>query len=64
MLAGDRALNSRLGEIVKAVVPSGRMAEPDEVADTIVFLCSPAASYISGHAIYIDNGVSLTVRLG
>lgn len=49
--------------IIKAVVPSGRMAFPDEVADVIVFYSSPAASYITGQAIAVDNGMFLTVKL-
>jgi NAD(P)-dependent dehydrogenase (short-subunit alcohol dehydrogenase family) len=36
--------------------PLGRLLEPDEVADAIVFLASPAASAISGQAWVIDGG--------
>jgi NAD(P)-dependent dehydrogenase (short-subunit alcohol dehydrogenase family) len=36
--------------------PLGRLLEPDEVADTIVFLASPAAASISGQAWVIDGG--------
>jgi NAD(P)-dependent dehydrogenase (short-subunit alcohol dehydrogenase family) len=34
----------------------GRLLEPSEVADTIVFLASPAADSINGQAIVIDGG--------
>jgi NAD(P)-dependent dehydrogenase (short-subunit alcohol dehydrogenase family) len=64
MSDAERARNPQLEGLIKAVVPSGRMATPDEVSDVIVFLCSPASSYITGQAIVIDNGVALTVRLG
>jgi 3-oxoacyl-[acyl-carrier protein] reductase len=40
----------------KAEIPLGRFAEPEEVADAIVFLCSPAAGYISGVSLPVDGG--------
>ncbi len=39
-----------------AAAPLGRLLEPDEVADAIVFLASPAAAAINGQAIVIDGG--------
>jgi len=36
--------------------PLGRLLEPDEVADAIVFLASPAAAGITGQAVVIDGG--------
>ncbi|HEY1510836.1 MAG TPA: SDR family oxidoreductase, partial [Solirubrobacteraceae bacterium] len=34
----------------------GRLLEPEEVADAVVFLASPAAAAISGQALVIDGG--------
>ena len=51
-----------LGAIVKAASPLGRAAGLDEVADYIVFLCSPSASYINGTGLVIDAGLTLTVH--
>ena len=40
-------------------VPAGRFADPDEVAAITLFLCSPAAAYITGTTIVADGALSL-----
>ena len=41
-----------------STVPLGRVGEPDEVANAILFLCSDRASFISGHVLSVDGGKS------
>ena len=40
-------------------VPAGRFADPDEVAAITLFLCSPAAAYITGTTIVADGALTL-----
>lgn len=42
-----------------AHVPLRRIAEPEEIAEAAVWLCSPAASYVTGHAMSVDGGYVL-----
>lgn len=39
-----------------AMQPVGRMGQPDEIADAVIWLCSQKASFITGAAIPIDGG--------
>lgn len=40
-------------------IPAGRLGRPDEVADAVLWLCSPAASFIQGHALLVDGGFTI-----
>jgi NAD(P)-dependent dehydrogenase (short-subunit alcohol dehydrogenase family) len=42
---------------IAALQPIGRIGTPEEVAAAVVWLCSDAASYITGHALPIDGGL-------
>ncbi|MDQ1027564.1 NAD(P)-dependent dehydrogenase (short-subunit alcohol dehydrogenase family) [Streptomyces umbrinus] len=39
-------------------VPTGRLGRPEDVGDACVFLASPMASWITGHDLVVDGGVS------
>jgi gluconate 5-dehydrogenase len=39
-----------------ALVPSGRLGVPGEVADAVTFLASDRAGFITGHVLYVDGG--------
>lgn len=43
--------------VIRGEVPLGRLAEPEEVAETVIWLLSDAASYVTGAQIPCDGGV-------
>ena len=43
---------------IVAATPIGRIGQPEEVANAVVWLCSDAASFITGHSLRIDGGLT------
>jgi NAD(P)-dependent dehydrogenase (short-subunit alcohol dehydrogenase family) len=64
MLEGEYGKVPQNEDIVKSISPLGRVAEVDEIGSCIVYLCSPAASYVNGIGLIIDAGWTLTLHLG
>lgn len=54
--AGALTQNDALLKPLLRMIPMGRVAQPDEIAPTIAFLCTPAASYITGASFAVDGG--------
>ena len=45
------------GEAVQAMEPVARMGKPEEIAEAVVWLCSDAASFVTGLAMAVDGGM-------
>ena len=41
---------------IAASIPLGRLGQPEDVADAVLWLCSDAASFVTGHALVVDGG--------
>ncbi|KAF7198573.1 Short-chain dehydrogenase RED2 [Pseudocercospora fuligena] len=57
MHEGEKAKFPPVGDLLRKLVSLGRIAEVDEVGNSAVYLCSPAASYVTGQALTLDGGL-------
>jgi 3-oxoacyl-[acyl-carrier protein] reductase len=44
-------------EMIKQIIPMGRVGLPEEIAKVVRFLCSDEASYITGQVISVNGGM-------
>lgn len=51
--------NKPLVELYESIVPLGRIGTTEDSASVILFLCSPAARFVTGQNITVDGGLSL-----
>ncbi|AEG50184.1 3-oxoacyl-(acyl-carrier-protein) reductase [Sphingobium chlorophenolicum L-1] len=59
MVAATRVENVAFDNMARTAVPMKRAAQPDEAAAAAVWLCSPAASYVTGQMIIVDGGLTI-----
>ena len=59
-------LNDALMKELEKRIPLGYMAKPDEIAKGALFLASNLASYVTGHVLVIDGGLTsnITIKAG
>lgn len=58
MTTGSEEVAQRLKPAID-IAPMQRMGTPEEVANAVLFLCSPQASFIQGHALVVDGGYTI-----
>ena len=54
--------NPSLQTLMEKAVPMGRIAQVDEIADVVIFLSSPRASYVTGSSWIVDGGTTLSMN--
>ena len=53
------ALSAEVQEAVQKAIPLGTFGTPQDIAETVAFLASPAARYITGQVISVDGGMAM-----
>ena len=49
------------GDAIAQNLPMKRLGEPEDIANTALFLASDAASWLTGHAVLVDGGQLITI---
>lgn len=52
-----RALSDQLRHALVAQIPLGKLGAPEDIAQAVVFLASPAAAYITGTTLHVNGGM-------
>ena len=53
------AMRNKAADVIKKAIPLKRLGKPEDIAEAVLFLCGPAASYITGQLLTVDGGLSL-----
>ncbi len=59
MVSGMLATQAEAMKELMRDVPIGRLGQPEEIAAAVLWLCSPGASFVIGHALAIDGGYTV-----
>lgn len=51
--------NPQLEQELVRDIPAGRMGTPEEIANAVLWLCSPQSSFVDGHALLVDGAFSI-----
>ena len=50
-------LDEKYKDIIVSKIPSGRLGEPDDIANAVLFLLSDQSNYINGETIHVNGGM-------
>jgi NAD(P)-dependent dehydrogenase (short-subunit alcohol dehydrogenase family) len=59
---GDPRAKQAVEEKCRLYTAVGRIGRPEEAAEVVVWLCSDAASYVTGHSMIVDGGMTASMR--
>ena len=54
----QRSISREMTAQLLANDPIGRLGQPVEIAEAVLWLCSPAASFVNGHSLAVDGGMT------
>jgi 3-oxoacyl-[acyl-carrier protein] reductase len=57
LLSKEHSLGPEGADAAGAFIPMGRIGEPEEIADVIVFLSSSSSRYLTGQTLVVDGGL-------
>jgi NAD(P)-dependent dehydrogenase (short-subunit alcohol dehydrogenase family) len=57
-MTAQAAADPAIRAMIEGMTPMGRMGKAEEIAEAVVWLCSDAASFITGHPLLVDGGVT------
>jgi 3-oxoacyl-[acyl-carrier protein] reductase len=52
-----RGLSEEQRTALRAQIPAGRLGTPEDVAGAVLYLCSPAAAYVTGDTLHVNGGM-------
>ena len=55
-----KGLNENQQKAILSSIPLNRLGQPKEIAETVLFLASPAAAYITGETIHVNGGMYMS----
>ena len=50
-------INDDYKEVLKSKIPMNRFGDPNDIANTVIFLCSKLSDYITGETIHVNGGM-------
>jgi NAD(P)-dependent dehydrogenase (short-subunit alcohol dehydrogenase family) len=62
LAGGDREKVPAIEDEYRKLVAQGRIGDPEEAADAVLWLCSDRASYVTGHTLIVDGGLTASMR--